>query len=210
MDIVNLFPTPIYTFKNLEFNNSELIDHCEKYADVLKHGEVISSMRNLHDKEELKPLFSWFGKCLETIRVDCRYDCDRFEITSSWFNKSMANSGMKLNVHRHSMSFFSAVYYLTDGSPTVFEDPVIHRTQAQLEVLRELDITTSPHQSIVAEPGKLIIFPSWLFHFSAPHIGENDRYIISFNTMPAGDVNYNIATDSVASIEILNKEKTRW
>ena len=207
MEKVKLFPTDVFVFRNNTFDNKVMIEHCEKYADHINDSEVISSMRNLHDKQELKPLFDWFDSCLDEIRVSCQYDCDRFAITSSWFNRALPRSGMKLNVHRHSMSFFSAVYYLTDGSPTVFEDPVIHRTQAQLEVLRVHDQESSPHQTIDAEAGKLIIFPSWLFHFSAPHIGDEDRYIISFNTMPEGDVNYKIATDSVASIKILNRDK---
>jgi len=207
MEKVKLFPTDLFVFRNPTFDNNLMIEHCEKYADRMKESETLSSMRNLHDKTELQPLFSWFKECLEEIRISCHYDCDRFDITSSWFNRAMPHSGMKLNVHRHSMSFFSAVYYLTDGAPTVFEDPVIHRTQAQLEVLRIHDEESSPHQTVNAEAGKLVIFPSWLFHFSAPHNGDKDRYIISFNTMPAGDVNYNIATDSVASIEILNREK---
>lgn len=207
MEKVKLFPTEVFVFRNNTFDNVKMIEHCEKYGDFVKQSETISSMRNLHDKVELSPLFDWFRQCLEEVRLSCRYDCDSFQITSSWFNRALPQSGMKLNVHRHSMSYFSAVYYLTEGSPTVFEDPVIHRTQAQLEVLRHLDRESSPHQPITAEPGKLILFPSWLFHFSAPHVGNNDRYIISFNTMPSGDINYNIASDSVASIKILNRDK---
>lgn len=206
MNKIKLFPIELFEFKK-EFDFDQIIVDCEKYADLIKHSDVISSMRNLHDKPELKELFDWFRQCLDEIRLKQKYDCDSFEITSSWFNRSLPRSQMSLNLHRHSMSFFSAVFYLTEGSPTVFEDPVIHRTQAQLEVLRELDKDSSPHQNIEAEPGKLIIFPSWLFHFSAPHIGDKDRYVISFNTMPQGLVNYKLATDSVASIKILNKDK---
>jgi uncharacterized protein (TIGR02466 family) len=102
------------------------------------------------------------------------------------------------------MSFFSAVYYVTDGSPTVFEDPVKHRTEAQLEVLRH---EYAPHHFVEAVPGKLILFPSWLYHSSTPHFGNEDRYVISFNVMPTGAINYNLATDSVANIEVHNKEK---
>jgi hypothetical protein len=46
-----------------------------------------------------------------------------------------------------------------------------------------------------------------LFHSSTPHFGNEDRYVISFNVMPTGAINYNLATDSVANIEVHNKEK---
>lgn len=204
METVALFPTELFVFRNRKIDNNALIVHLEKYADQVKHSSTISYIRNLHDKEETKELFNWFESCLEEIRVKQKYDCDKFEITSSWFNRALPQAGMSQNYHRHSLSFFSAVYYLTSGSPTVFEDPVIHRTQAQLEVLRH---DYMPYEYIQPEPGKLVIFPSWLFHSSIPHVANHDRYIISFNTMPTGHVNYNLATDSVAHITVDTRDK---
>jgi uncharacterized protein (TIGR02466 family) len=204
MEVLNLFPTEVFVFKNLTIDNSNLIINLEKFADQVKQSSNISYIRNIHDKQETKELFDWCKNCLEEIRLKNRYDCDQFEITSSWFNRALPNSGMCQNYHRHSLSFFSAVYYLTDGSPTVFEDPVIHRTQAQLEVLRK---DFNPYEYIQPEPGKLVVFPSWLYHTSLPHVTGKDRYIISFNTLPTGYVNYNVATDSVAHITLETKEK---
>lgn len=205
MERLALFPTELFVFKNPGIDNNSLIAHLEKYADQVKQSSTLSYIRNLHDKEETQELFNWFKDCLEEVRKTQKYDCDKFEITSSWFNRALPNSGMSQNYHRHSMSFYSAVYYLTTGAPTVFEDPVLHRTQAQLEVLR---YDYKPHEFIHAEPGKLVIFPSWMYHTSMPHFANNDRYIISFNSMPTGHVNYNLATDSVAHITIETKDKT--
>ena len=204
MKIIPTFPTDLFEFYNTEIDNKKLIPELEKYADTVKSSETISSMRNLHDKEELHPLFSWINKCIEEVRINQKYDCEGFAITSSWFNRALPKDGMRLHYHRHSMSFLSGVYYVTDGSPTVFEDPVKHRTEAQLEVLRH---EYAPHQFVEADPGKLILFPSWLYHSSTPHFGNEDRYVISFNVMPTGAINYNLATDSVANIEVHNKEK---
>lgn len=206
MEQLDLFPTSFFVFKNMDIDNDELIKNLQKYADRPKYGKVISSLHSLHDKPEFLDLFQWFNNCLEEIRVKEMYDCDRFEITNSWFNVALANSNMAINYHRHSMSFFSAVYYLTAGAPTFFEDPVIHRTQAQIEVLR---FKYSPLEKIFPEPGKLVIFPSWMYHYAAPHVEEFDRYIISFNSFPTGAVNYNIASDSSANITINSKEKLR-
>lgn len=206
MQRLELFPTSFFVFKNPEIDNNDLIKKLQKYTDRVKSGNIISSLHSLHDKQEFVDLFQWFNSCLEQVRLEEKYDCDKFEITNSWFNIAPANSSMAINYHRHSMSFFSAVYYLTEGAPTFFEDPVMHRTQAQIEVLR---FEYSPLEKIFPEPGKLVIFPSWMYHYAAPHVNEFDRYIISFNSLPTGSVNYHIASDSSANITINSREKLK-
>jgi uncharacterized protein (TIGR02466 family) len=199
MDIVELFPTQFYVFENPDIDNQQLLSKLEKYGDRVKNGHVISSLHVLHNKSEFADLFSWISSCLESMRVKEKYDCDRFEITNSWFNVSRAESNMAMNYHRHSMSFFSGVYYVTHGAPTVFEDPVIHRTQAQIEVLKH---DYRPIKEFFPTPGKLIIFPSWVYHYSLPHVENFDRVIVSFNSLPAGEINFNLANDSKVHIEI--------
>lgn len=208
MQKIEFFPTTFYTFENAVIDNIEIVSKLQKYLDKIKSGNVISSLHSLHNKEEFSELFQWFDTCLEEIREQEKYDCERFQITNSWFNVAFAKSGMAINYHRHSMSFLSGIYYLTEGSPTFFEDPVIHRTQAQIEVLR---FDYLPNEKIYPDPGKLVIFPSWMYHYAAPHVDDFDRYIISFNTLPSGAINYNIASDSVADIQInnLTREKFR-
>lgn len=206
MERIDLFPTSFFSFKNDKINNSDIIDNLQKYSDRIKGGRTISSLHSLHDKPEFKELFQWFDDCLEEVRLSEKYDCEKFEITNSWFNVALARSNMAIQYHRHSMSFFSAVYYLTAGAPTYFEDPVFHRTQAQLEVLR---FEYHPTEKIFPEPGKLVIFPSWMFHYGAPHVENFDRYIISFNTLPTGAINHNIATDSKSNISVNSREKSK-
>jgi uncharacterized protein (TIGR02466 family) len=204
MKRLELFPTSFFEFKNPNINNVELVQHFQKYSDRMKHGNIISSLHLLHNKPEFLELFDWINSCLEEIRIEEKYDCENFKITNSWFNIALAESNMAIHYHRHSMSFFSGVYYLTEGAPTFFEDPVLHRTQAQIEVLRS---EYAPTEKIFPEPGKLVIFPSWMFHYAAPHVDNFDRYIISFNSLPSGAINYNLATDSVLDISINSREK---
>jgi uncharacterized protein (TIGR02466 family) len=199
MEILNLFPTEFFVF-NSNIDNYQLLTMLEKFKDVpVKRNSNISVLAELHSNEDFKPLFDWFRECLEEVRTTMKYDCDKFEIVNSWFNVSISGEQMYQNYHRHSMSFFSGVYYVTEGSPTLFEDPVMHRTQAQLEVLRK-DYNPSIHLDAV--PGKLVIFPSWVFHSSPTHLGSLDRYVISFNTLPTGKINYQLATDSRTFIKV--------
>lgn len=202
MEVQQLFPTEIFVFNNPAIDNQRLIAELEKLNDVeIKKTSTISMIVDLRNHQEFKELFSWFDQCLNSIKEYMKYDCDRLSITSTWFNVALAGYNMFQNVHRHSMSMWSAVYYLTEGSPTEFEDPVIHRTQAQLEVLR---FDYNPFYKVNAEPGKLVIFPSWLYHSSLPHLGDKHRYIISFNCLPDGKINHNLATDSKATLRIVN------
>jgi hypothetical protein len=89
------------------------------------------------------------------------------------------------------MSYVSAVYYLTEGAPTIFDDPCTPRTYDTLDVWRE-DLMAADlgiNEKIDAVPGQLIIFPAWLRHFSGRQMAQFDRWSMSFNAMPAGRVN---------------------
>lgn len=200
MEILNLFPTEIFIFKNLNINNSELILNLEQLDDIqIKHSTTISLLVDLRKHSKFNSLFQWFDECLENVRQHMKYDCDKIEITNSWCNVALPTYEMFQNYHKHSMSFYSAVYYLTTGAPTEFEDPVNERKYGQLEVLRH---NYRPYEISLAEPGKLVIFPSWLFHSSLVHRDTEKRYVISFNTLPTGKINHNLATDSKAEIYI--------
>jgi uncharacterized protein (TIGR02466 family) len=209
MQIVNMFPVSVFVFENTHIDNLQLIHAIQADpATPVKSTSNHSYTRNLHDQLEFADLFAWIGTCLDQVKAQHDYDCDTISITSSWANLSRANSGQRQNYHRHSMSWYSGVYYLTEGVPTLFEDPVQHRTQAQIEVLRKN--WPGPFEHIDMKPGRLVIFPSWMYHATPPHIGPLDRWIISFNTLPSGRVNYSSATDSVADITINTQEKKPW
>jgi len=203
MHVDRFFPVEFFTFRNSDIDNQALISKLEKVRSPIKEGTCLSMTADIHILPEFSELFQWINRCITEMKNYMSYDCDRIDITSSWFNVSMPDRNHYMNYHRHSMSFYSGVYYLTEGASTVFEDPVIHRTQAQIEVLRK---DYNPSEYIIPEPGKLVLFPSWVYHMSQTHLGKNSRYIISFNTMPAGKINHNSAADSKANIEIRNND----
>ncbi len=200
MEVKQLFPVEFFIFKNLDIDNSALVSELERLDNVeIKKTSTISLLVDLRHNEKFKELFSWFEQCLEQIRLTMNYDCDKISITNSWVNVALPKYKMHLNYHKHSMSFYSAVYYFTEGSPTEFEDPVHDRSRAQLEVLRE---NYSPCEQIIAEPGKLVIFPSYVYHRSHMHLGAKSRYVLSFNALPDGKINHKLATDSRAEVII--------
>lgn len=198
MEVKQLFPIEFFVFKNDKINNGKLISELEQLNDVqIKKTTTISLLVDLRNNEKFKELFDWFEQCLDRIKVSMNYDCEKISITNSWVNVALPKYNMHQNYHKHSMSFYSAIYYLTEGSATEFEDPVHDRSRAQLEVLRS---NYQPWETIVPEPGKLVIFPSYVYHRSHVHVGTDSRYIISFNTLPSGKINHMLATDSRAEV----------
>jgi len=200
MNTRDIFPTQIFTFQNNHIDNQELISNIDSLeCPQVKHSGVISILHDAKRDAKFVGLFNWFNDCLEKVKNNLLYDCESFQITNSWINICLPQSGMALNFHRHSLSFYSGIYYFTEGASTVFEDPVLHRTQAQIEVLRS---NYQPTFIEPAEPGKLCLFPSWLYHGTQAHWDNHRRVIMSFNTLPSGKINYNTATDSKARITV--------
>lgn len=186
MKTLNLFPVELYEFRNENLACEKIISILQSLDSPTKTSSNLSYTQNVHNLKDLSEVWQWVNDCLETIRISKEYQCDKFEVTSSWFNKSVSQQGMCQNYHRHTMSFFSGILYLTEGTPTVFEDAVFQRASAQIEVLRKNYL---PFEKIEAEPGKLILFPSWLYHQSPPHFDNFDRWVISFNSLPTGKIN---------------------
>lgn len=194
---IHLFPVVVrkYVIPNFETLNSDLIESFKTYPAMqtnIPEG-VVTSRPDLHTHKDgpTGVLMGHFNECLEEYRSTYTLCCDSLQITSCWFNHAPARSGWGHPLHRHPMSYVSAVYYLTEGAPTVFDDPCTPRTYDTLDVWRE-DLMISEmgiNEKIDAVPGTLILFPAWLRHFSGRQMEHFDRWTISFNAMPAGRVN---------------------
>ena len=154
---------------------------------------VFTGKPDLHKSENLDTqlLMEFFEDCLEEYRYTYKLYCDRLSLSLCWFNYAPAKSGVGHPLHRHPMSYLSAVYYMTEGAPTYFEDPCTPRTSDCIDVFRHdaMQAEAGINEKVDAEPGKLIIFPSWLKHYSGRQMLDYDRWTVSFNAMPTGKVN---------------------
>lgn len=193
MEVIKLFPVEFFRFTTQQFQHSEIVDYIQSLNIYPKVSSNLSFQIPLHRDQKLAELFNWFHACLEQLRVSQKYDCDKFTISSSWYNQSLKNRGMHQTYHKHTNSFFSGIYYMSEGAPTIFEDPVIPRSMTQLEVLQKDYL---PVEKTMAVPGSLIIFPSYVFHYSPPHVDEFDRHVISFNVLPTGKINSSAGSDA--------------
>lgn len=100
---------------------------------------------------------------------------------SAWVN---VNADGEFNrTHTHPGSTWSGTYYVDDG------DPINSKDGTPLHLLDPcpgrggtfLNQIVPPSLLIVPEPGKMVIFPSYLPHMVFPHRGSRPRISIAFN-----------------------------
>ena len=104
--------------------------------------------------------------------------------TSSWYG--VYENGGKIDRHYHANSPVSGAYYPYVESrytSIVFDNPTT--------VLRPTDIWdnntkySEPAKEIVVQSGDLVLFPSWIYHYTDPNT-SGKRCVISFDTQFKG------------------------
>ena len=191
-----LFPVIVREYMKPEDDlNEKLIEFFKSYPQAqtnIPEGVItgrpdLQKCANIH----VKRLIEWFDACLAEYHNQYQLYCEKLTISQCWFNHAPAGSGLGHPLHRHPMSYVSAVYYLTEGAKTAFDDPCTPRVYDSLELNRakEMEAEWGICETIDAEPGKLILFPSWLRHFSGRQMEDFDRWTISFNVFPDGKSN---------------------
>ena len=190
----SIYPVEIYEWSS--DINHDWIRVINKLPTKERETGILNAGPELHHDERFRPLVTWFEQCLYDIHQDKCFDCDGFKITSMWANRY--RPGTRQEAHRHANSYWSAVYFLTDGAPLVFYDPLQQRSLGQWDIhtlpkITETGILENGPQIVkyTPTPGTLLIFPSWLVHDT--EMAESDRYSISFNALPYGKINQGIA-----------------
>jgi len=185
---VPLFPVRCFNF---QASSSLVEDTLEKVKklDYRRYNEPegVGTSNDIHTNPEFNGLHDWFQKCIDTLHVDNGWQADRIVVNKSWVNRSDANTGHHHDPHRHPMSYLSGIFYLTEGPPTVFLDPLAQREWAQLHL--DGGPAKDCRQFIHGGVGGCFIFPSYMIHASVENLEAIDRYSIAFNTFPQGNLN---------------------
>jgi len=128
-------------------------DYHYNYDNDIDYSDVITDIF----REELETLSDTF---------ECA-----IEVSTTWFEK--AKKGKQHSVHNHGVEGFSAVCFIQFDpkyhTPTVFMNPNVADDQ----------VTNFIPPGI--REGSLIIFPSYVLHYTAPNTSNVDRVILSFN-----------------------------
>lgn len=192
----NLFPTVIFDVrsKSAEEENEALLQaiEAEKCADPMGISRSNDpdaggwhSRTNLHSE----PGFAFFAhrvrELAHSIASELHYSArSKLAIQSMWAIENQP--GASNTAHIHPGSLWSGVYYVQadeNAGDIEFTDP---RTA---NIMSQPEYTKRPKSCEIAaryrpEPGRFLIFPSWLFHFVHPNRSDRERVIISYNLGP--------------------------
>lgn len=195
------FPTPIFTGRldGAEERDAGLLELIYAERDRDAEGTQRSNYRALngwHSRIDLhkEESFAGFVAAIETelahISVESGYD-RRYDlvITSMW---AIVNGPTGSNrAHIHPGCLWSGVYYVQtpDGCGNIeFIDPRTMHLMTQPKYIPKKKRKKSRWTKVNFTPGggKLVVFPSWLYHSVAPNLTDEtgkaaDRVIISFN-----------------------------
>ena len=179
----NTFPTLVQVH-NIECDTrvvKAFLDDCEMETWPDDIGKGTTSSRQVENLLHINE-FEDMRKTIEG-RVDeyCNdAGLEPVEIGKSWINHQVQEGYVAS--HRHELSIVSGAYYpiVENGSASiVFESPI--RTPRMSEIHNKATDYTADKMEFEPKSGMLILFPSWLYHYSLPNKTDK-RITISFNT----------------------------
>ena len=208
-NIHNLWPLNIGDFHNGDHPliKEELLDFFKSYEKKLPEGNsqlkdknhvgnynLYQSNYDLHneDSEILKKLFHFIAKSvLDVSKIANQKSIDKLReeekkykvnVNESWFIRY--NKGGIVYPHHHDGFSWSCVYYVQVGADasikngsTYFIRPynATSKNDFGSKYLRE------DTHLFTAKEGRLLVWPSFLYHGSQPYSGDKERVIISAN-----------------------------
>src|SRR5690606_15878519 len=105
-----------------------------------------------------------------------------FRFSGSW-SVRLRRDGFHLN-HVHSEGWISSCYYV--GLPTVIADETRKEGWIKFgETGFDLGEREMIERMVRPEVGKLILFPSYLYHGTVPFVDESPRTTVAFDVVPA-------------------------
>ena len=159
----------------------------ETVAEPGTNGSVTQSQRLL-DAPELELVKRELEQLsLEYVHLQ-GHVVDSVSIGNSWGNTLKLNE--PIHMHTHPNSYVSGVFYLTDGTPLNFHNPLLTEDLFMVRPLVQWQEDNEYTWQVLKVPiraGYVILFPSRLKH----HVDPSDtdyRYSIAFNTMPTGPI----------------------
>jgi uncharacterized protein (TIGR02466 family) len=198
----DLFATPV-----MEYLLPDADAVCAALRDsvIAKRAQHVGIKRsNIGGWHSSTDMIQWAGEParqlgMKTLEIALKHTSDsgaqpgqpRYEMSMEmWANVSPP--GASNQMHAHPGSFWSAVFFLSDGgkpaqSRLVLQDPRFPTPQMGAPGLIMIDGRNEPMISqvhIEPTPGKIVFFPSWVLHSVEANAGDTDRISIAMNIIP--------------------------
>lgn len=190
MELVDLFPKTIAVGELLTLR-PETIARAIDLIDLSSGNAVANDGGYTNDQQFLnRSIFrevkqEILGLCREFAKAYSHIIDDVF-ICNSWGN--VVRHGDSIRYHKHSNSYISGSFYLTEGSAFNIQD----RDRAELfgsflpECRSGDNYRAMESFTISPKPGRIILFPAGLLHCVLPSKSPHARYSVAFNAIPVG------------------------
>ena len=189
-EIFPIFSKPVYA-KVLDIDTKKIISmydsskHDTKFHDA-SDSSISESSDCLYVLEEkrFKSLKDELMKEFYLFASDVMRYSNKFEITTSWFAKSI--TGQSSSSHNHNNCMYSAVLYLQtseNSGDIMFKSFADKRYNL---VKNDYNLYNSTEWGVKPVDGLLVIFPSEVHHAIAENKSDTTRYSLAFNLIPTG------------------------
>jgi len=185
---VPIFPTLVYDI-SFEYFVDDVLKIFEKVEwnkdnpKVSKNHNVLSKNKNL-----VKKIETVVNETLSEIGYNLP-----LKMTTSWFTRTKPNYAIEK--HYHTNSFWSGVFYFQDNcSPLIFETKV-----PQINISsnpKSIDLVMQGSIGFSAKYGHMLLFPSYIEHYTDLNNMSEDRYSLAMNFMPNGLASPSTSSDS--------------
>ena len=191
MEAVSICPQTIYKFDV----PSDLIADALVQANDLEFAVNSQNFRtvssHIFNQPNFAELKAYVDGCVQEVNEQV-YGLAGIRVTQSWVNK--AQPGMWHHLHTHANSLISGTIYLTDSeADTWFSmDNIWQPGRSQHTPILDLGNTINKSLSLVHKEkttvGKLLLFPSTIWHSVGGNESNHERFTIAFNTFMTGTI----------------------
>jgi uncharacterized protein (TIGR02466 family) len=201
MSLHSLFPSLVYeaalTGSDSSEFNRQLLKECRQLRlddaagrrwSKKNYPGGYTSYGSAHRLQTVSPTFDSLRRKLkrhvDAFAAAAEWDLRgrKLEMTDCWVNIMPKQTVHSLHLHPHAS--VSGTYYVQvpRGSPGIkFEDPRLDRFMAAPPRREGASLQARPWVTFPAQPGRLLLFESWLRHEVVPNTVNAERISVSFN-----------------------------
>ncbi|MEO1192669.1 MAG: 2OG-Fe(II) oxygenase family protein [Pseudomonadota bacterium] len=190
LETLQVFPTLIHVY-DLEPVRAEplnqaigaLVDKLFDPPPNTMPGQNLSTHHDLHRYPEMAPLLEVYAAGIEQTIAKLKVQHEGWAITGCWANVN--RPGVSHVAHNHPNNWLAAVYYVRapdGGNAITFHEPRQQSFPIRPIVARHAAVNASAHP-VPVKPGRLVVFPAWLYHSVPANQGRSDRMSVAFNMM---------------------------
>ena len=183
-----IFSTPLYE-SSYSDSLQPIITGCKSLAQQSDFKVVTSANRGLQSQDDLHnvpfifPLMEWICHEAETVFSELGIDKEYLTIESSWFNiNNQLNSFNQTHLHP---GIVSGVFYLQapEGSGNInFRNSGMNELwRGHRESVGARNVHNASNFTITPMPGKLYLWPSYMYHSVDTNSINVERMSIGFN-----------------------------